>query len=353
MTMTKEIVWPPADLLMQISNSASLDDFKASFPEVRSVLGEYAGLAGKKLSNFDRILDFGCGPGRFLYAMQPHLRKGQELHGCDVNEACATWARDNIDFAKVIHSHIEPPLPYPDNHFDFIYACSVFTHLSLDLQFKWSFELQRILKPGGIAILTTSSPTFMTRSFAAMHLFQHSSAHALNDGDMIAVLATSGSEIEGQREVATIHTLGAARSVFAGFDMVKQVPMSLLAGGQTVNLLRKSRQVKPLSIEPVEGVYRTATGLSDVLSFDTPQRKGVLKFALSWDAENYIGRFMKWTHNGGETRFPINAALGKDHLAEFSIPITEATTRLQIATDHKNLLPQDAGFKLRFVRVEI
>ena len=48
-----------------------------------------------------------------------------------------------------------PPLSYPDQSFDLIYAISVFTHLNEEMGNAWLQELHRVLKPNGLLIATT------------------------------------------------------------------------------------------------------------------------------------------------------------------------------------------------------
>ena len=47
-----------------------------------------------------------------------------------------------------------PPLAFRDNEFDPIYGVSVFTHLPADCQKRWLPQFARILRPGGILLLT-------------------------------------------------------------------------------------------------------------------------------------------------------------------------------------------------------
>jgi 8-oxo-dGTP diphosphatase len=50
-----------------------------------------------------------------------------------------------------------PPLPYAESSFDLVYGVSVFTHLSEEHQRAWLPELRRILKPGGLLLLSFHS----------------------------------------------------------------------------------------------------------------------------------------------------------------------------------------------------
>lgn len=99
-----------------------------------------------------RMLDFGCGAGRFLRNI---LDWGEtaEIHGCDLDQPMVEWARENLcpPIAGIELNGFDPPLPYPDDHFDLVTAFSVFTHLGLNWA-EWLLEVQRVLKPGGLLI---------------------------------------------------------------------------------------------------------------------------------------------------------------------------------------------------------
>lgn len=76
-------------------------------------------------------------------------------HGCDYNAELISWCRKNLSFAQFETNQLTPPLPYDDASFDFVYSVSVFTHLPEPLQFAWISDLERVLKPGGLALITT------------------------------------------------------------------------------------------------------------------------------------------------------------------------------------------------------
>lgn len=102
-----------------------------------------------------RVLDFGCGMGRTLR----HFRHdGWQLQGCDVDADSIAWSRRTVPFVALEVNGEEPPLPYADGTFDVVYAISVFSHFPTHLQGPWARELARVLRPGGVALVTTMGP---------------------------------------------------------------------------------------------------------------------------------------------------------------------------------------------------
>lgn len=99
------------------------------------------------------ILDFGCGCGRVLRYFS-FLSNHSNLYGCDYNKKLVKWCKENLSFAEIAQNNSIPPLPYSQEKFDLIYANSVFTHLTEDLQDKWLSEIERTLKQGGHFIFT-------------------------------------------------------------------------------------------------------------------------------------------------------------------------------------------------------
>ncbi len=108
--------------------------------------------SGRKINEFERILDFGCGCGRIARHLQN--LKGVEVFGTDINPELTAWSRQNLTFGKFSTNGLESGLEYPDNSFDLIYAVAVFGHFREDLQKHWMSELQRVLKPGGFLLIT-------------------------------------------------------------------------------------------------------------------------------------------------------------------------------------------------------
>jgi ubiquinone/menaquinone biosynthesis C-methylase UbiE len=101
------------------------------------------------------LLDFACGPGRVateVKALVPSCR----LHGSDIDRDAIGWAQEHLrHVGNFAVNDPTPPTRYPGAFFDVVYSVSLFTHLDERSQEGWLEELARILKPGGVLIVTT------------------------------------------------------------------------------------------------------------------------------------------------------------------------------------------------------
>jgi len=101
-----------------------------------------------------RALDFGCGCGRVLRHFH-RIHPCTELYGSDYNPQPIRWCRRHLPFCHFSCNTLHPPIQFPDDHFDLVYAFSVITHLSEPLQKNWLAEFRRIIRAGGFLILST------------------------------------------------------------------------------------------------------------------------------------------------------------------------------------------------------
>ena len=157
-------VVPPVDVIDQVQGPSKADPatfFGTGARETCVYLSELGGV-GVKMTDVERMLDFGFGTGRILLHFLPF---DVERHGCDVNQASFDWTTRTLgEFADLRMSKLEPPLDYPDETFDLIIATSVFTHTPFALQPLWIEEFARILRPGGTSIVTVHDPDKMPAS---------------------------------------------------------------------------------------------------------------------------------------------------------------------------------------------
>jgi SAM-dependent methyltransferase len=105
-----------------------------------------------------KILDFGCGIGHSVGNLVNS--RGLDAYGVDVYEF---WGSENEyyfeqseppepDIAERLHKLHAPAydIPFPDDHFDFVFSSQVFEHI-LDRRPAFS-EIRRVLKPGGLSV---------------------------------------------------------------------------------------------------------------------------------------------------------------------------------------------------------
>jgi len=84
-----------------------------------------------------------------------------KLVGTDVDPTFIKICNDLFSGVRFDVNLPYPPLDYPDASFDFIYAYSVFTHLSEAAHLQWLKELHRIAKPGAMIFLTLRQRSFL------------------------------------------------------------------------------------------------------------------------------------------------------------------------------------------------
>ena len=134
------------------------------------------------------VLDFGCGWGRVVRFFLKDVR-AENLFGVDIArigiEACNSTLRGNFKF---ISGH--SPLDFPDGSLDVIYAWSVFSHLPEALHIEWLNEFSRVVRPGGLLIVSTLPRSFINEikriraegKFA--HPWQRAAAESFDDLDV-------------------------------------------------------------------------------------------------------------------------------------------------------------------------
>jgi SAM-dependent methyltransferase len=106
-----------------------------------------------RLDRNSAVLDWGCATGRVLQEFKDEANSC-EFWGTDIDGSAIAWA--NEYFSPPFHfvtCTIYPHLPFEDRKFSLIYGGSVFTHIRY-LEDFWLMELNRILRPGGLIVVT-------------------------------------------------------------------------------------------------------------------------------------------------------------------------------------------------------
>lgn len=218
---------PPLELMARVSAHADWREFLASGERTATALAGYAADAGAPFATAQRILDLGCGCGRVIRWL-PAMTQA-ELYGVDYNPSLANWCAANLkgDFRV---NRLNPPLDFPDAQFDIVYLLSVFTHLRLATQREWLAEIDRVLRPGGLALITfhDEEQPGLPDSEEARRALAADEFYIYND------LA------EGSNLIATFQTRAFTARLFGErFEVARIVPSRQTAFTQAIAVLRK------------------------------------------------------------------------------------------------------------------
>ena len=104
-------------------------------------------IAKKYLSCCNKILDIGAGSGNFARFMG---RDG--IYAIDRNRSSVNDLQ-NIGI-NAVHASL-PDIPFPDKFFDGVHASHILEHLYPEGFYRTLMEIDRILKPGGILVISS------------------------------------------------------------------------------------------------------------------------------------------------------------------------------------------------------
>lgn len=172
-----------------------------------------------------RFLEWGCGPARFLRHMAAVAGERNEYHGTDYNGGTIDWCKAHIGGIDFRKNELDPPLPFENDRFDFIFSRSVFTHLTKENGLLWMAELRRVVAPGGVICFSTGGDTFLSKLSPADRAQYQSGEPVISERD-----------VEGQKLFSIKHPpLWVGQHMTAGLDLLRFMPGE---GTQDIWLLR-------------------------------------------------------------------------------------------------------------------
>src|SRR3978361_1330784 len=117
----------------------------------------------------ERVLDLGCGAGRFVAALQD---AGADPVGVELAEAALERARRNVPGAELHALGSDGAIPLEDASVDLVWCSEVLEHVP-DTAGLLS-EARRVLRTGGRLLVTTPSHDLPRRALIALARFdQH------------------------------------------------------------------------------------------------------------------------------------------------------------------------------------
>jgi SAM-dependent methyltransferase len=140
-----------------------LNESKAFYALARRIYADRSPLSLDR----SRVLDFGCGWGRLTRFFVRDVGPGA-LYGCDpVQEIIDVCERTRVPARLARCDYVPDRLPF-EERFDFVFAFSVFTHLSERAHRACLESIHASLEPGGLLLVTVRPPEYL-RHCERMH----------------------------------------------------------------------------------------------------------------------------------------------------------------------------------------
>jgi len=154
---------PPPGLLVAVAGTASREWFSVRGQQDAQLFRRLAGQHGAALGDRRVVIDFGCGCGRIARWLAPEvIGGGGRFLGFDLNPQLAAWCASNLP-GEYAQNRLKPPLAFADGMADVLYAYSVLTHLREATAVGWLQEIARVLRSGGLALLTFHDEDYADR----------------------------------------------------------------------------------------------------------------------------------------------------------------------------------------------
>jgi SAM-dependent methyltransferase len=113
-----------------------------------------------KVRSTDKVLDMGCGTGRFTI---PLAEKVQEVSGLDLSPMMLATARKKLadrGLTADLREGDMAALPFPDASFDVVVSMLALMHIPREDRQQVFHEVARVLKPGGRLLIGVKNSVF-------------------------------------------------------------------------------------------------------------------------------------------------------------------------------------------------
>lgn len=219
---------PPAHLAYDAYSAPHWSFYKTSGQQTAQFLATTVKRHGNGASS-PRILEWGCGPGRVIRHVPDAFNDSAQVFGSDYNPESIAWCTRAIPRVTFIQNGLHPPLHAESDFFDVAYSISVFTHLSESVCNEWIAELHRVIRPGGILIITTNGDSIIPFMLPDEKQIYSTKGYVTRDKFE-----------EGKKMFFACHAPAYLRQhLFKEFEILEHVPASFPHTGQDYWILRK------------------------------------------------------------------------------------------------------------------
>ena len=197
------------------------------------------------------LMDWGCGHGRVARHFVREWPRATII-GMDVDAENVDWAARNIPAGTFVSSPLLPPCALADGCLDALISISVMTHLTLEVQLLWLTELARLIRPGGIALISFGGPAAVAWSsfWNGPEYFEKWQREGIHADVIDPALDGKISDAAYYRNTAQTHSH--VRDNWSDhFDVLEIVPEAI--GNLDFAVLRRRKRMRPRLPEDPHG----------------------------------------------------------------------------------------------------
>lgn len=145
---------PPADLRVVVAGTADAAWFSTRGKTDADQFLALAATHGQDVERGLDVWDLGCGCGRIARWVSAAVHAhGGTFQGSDINRRLVDWCAGHL-MGRYVVNRLQPPASMASRSLDLVYAYSVVTHLREKATRRWLAEIARVLRPGGLALIS-------------------------------------------------------------------------------------------------------------------------------------------------------------------------------------------------------
>ena len=154
------------------------DVYEQAFPD-RAHIGESLDLLPEGF-RCETAVDLGCGTGLSTLGLLP---LAHQVVALDISAEMLRIARERLAGAAVtfLEADFTRRIPLPDRSTDLVYSVGALRHVPVGSEAAVLAECARILRPGGLALLTLVTPALGPAQVLDQALARYMSAHGITD----------------------------------------------------------------------------------------------------------------------------------------------------------------------------
>ena len=167
MSTRESVALPPDELIARVGDDPgdTVGQYDAIGTRQRRLLESY--LPPGWVWTDKTYLDWGAGAGRLVRHFLSEAESNRVI-GADIHEPSVSWIEENLAPVEGLLVHEEPVIALDDNSVDLVSGFSVMTHIT-DHWAGWLLEIRRVLRPGGVALLSFCGQFMLPRLLRARH----------------------------------------------------------------------------------------------------------------------------------------------------------------------------------------